>query len=137
MQAANQPQQPQAPQQQMTPEQLAAYQQQQQMAMQQQMGQLPPVDVNRLNQLDAGDKRQEIGNTIYQFIQSRYGEAAGKITGMLLDNDRIVDSMMLVTDMNYLQTKAHEAWALLSQQQEADAMANQQQMGSDVPMGGQ
>jgi len=49
------------------------------------------------------EKRQEIGNTIYQYIQSIYGDAAGKITGMLLDNDRIVDSIQLVTSIQYLQ----------------------------------
>jgi len=53
--------------------------------------------------LDPAEKRQEIGNTIYQFIQSQYGDAAGKITGMLLDNDRIVDSIQLVTSIQYLQ----------------------------------
>ncbi len=77
---------------------------------------LPPVDLNRLNSMDPAEKRQEIGNTIYQFIQATYGEAAGKITGMLLDNDRIVDSNLLVTNLGYLQQKAHEAFTLLEQQ---------------------
>lgn len=97
--------------------------------------QLPQVNVEQLNSLDPAQKRQEIGNTIYQFIAQRYGEAAGKITGMLLDNDRIVDSMQLVTDVNYLQTKAHEAYTLLAQQQSADpnAMAAQQQMAQQQP----
>jgi len=36
---------------------------------------------------------------------------------MLLDNERIVDSIRLVSDMQYLQQKAHEAWSLLTQQQ--------------------
>ena len=43
--------------------------------------------------MDAAERRQEIGNTIYNVIQQQYGDAAGKITGMLLDNDRIVDPM--------------------------------------------
>jgi hypothetical protein len=121
----------------MTPEQAAAVQQQQLLAMQQQNAaapQLPAVDVNRLNALDPSEKRQEIGNTIYQFIQAQYGDAAGKITGMLLDNDRIVDPIQLVTNMQYLQQKAHEAWSLLQQQQaQAEAETAQQQMAAGQP----
>ena len=52
--------------------------------------------------LEPADRKQEIGNTIYQVIQSMYGEAAGKITGMLLDNERIVDPIQLVTNQQYL-----------------------------------
>jgi len=48
--------------------------------------------------LNPVEKRQEIGNTIYQYIQSIYGDAAGKITGMLLDNDRIVDYELRLDD---------------------------------------
>lgn len=77
------------------------------------MQSLPPVDMQRLAAMDPAEKRQEIGNTIYQFIQAQYGEAAGKITGMLLDNDRIVDSNQLVSNPHYLHQKAHEAWSLL------------------------
>lgn len=100
-------------QQEMTREEMQMLQQQQQ---QMGMQQLPQVDMERLNSLSPADRRQEIGNTIYQFIQAQYGELAGKITGMLLDNDRIVDSNMLVTDAAYLSQKAHEAYSLLSQQ---------------------
>lgn len=105
-----------------TPEQVAAMQQQQ-------LGQqaLPQVDTQRLTQMDPAERRQEIGNTIYSVIQQQYGEAAGKITGMLLDNDRIVDPIQLVTNVQYLQQKANEAWTLL-QQQADPAMAAQQQM---------
>ena len=76
-----------------------------------------PNDIQRIQALDQVERRQEIGNNIYQVIQQQYGEAAGKITGMLLDNERIVDSIRLVSDMQYLQQKAHEAWSLLTQQQ--------------------
>ena len=89
--------------------------------LQQVMGQtaavLPPVDVARLQAMEPNERRQEIGNTIYQYIQQHYGNAAGKITGMLLDNDRIVDSIQLVSNMQYLQQKMVEAWTLLQQQQ--------------------
>jgi len=53
--------------------------------------------------MDPSERRQEIGNNIYNVIQQQYGEAAGKITGMLLDNDRIVDPMQLVSNVAYLQ----------------------------------
>jgi hypothetical protein len=46
-------------------------------------------------------------------IQQAYGDAAGKITGMLLDNERIVDPIQLVSNISYLQQKANEAWQLL------------------------
>ena len=31
-----------------------------------------------------------------------YGDAAGKITGMLLDNEKVVDPVQLVMDLSYL-----------------------------------
>ena len=82
-----------------------------------QPGQYPiTADVYRIQQLDPAERRQEIGNSIYQVIHANYGEAAGKITGMLLDNERIVDPIRLVSDFQYLQQKALEAWTLLNQQ---------------------
>jgi len=42
-----------------------------------------------------------------------YGDAAGKITGMLLDNEKVVDPVQLVSDLSYLHQKASEAAALL------------------------
>ena len=86
----------------MTPDQ-AAQMQQQMLAQQQQQQMLPAVDIGRLNAMDPAERRQEIGNNIYSVIQQIYGDAAGKITGMLLDNDRIVDPIQLVTNMTYLQ----------------------------------
>jgi len=77
---------------------------------------LPAVETTRLQNMDPAERRQEIGNNIYNVIQQSYGEAAGKITGMLLDNDRIVDPIQLVSNIQYLQQKAHEAWTLLQQQ---------------------
>ena len=47
---------------------------------------------------------------------------ASKITGMLLDNEKVVDPIQLVTNMNYLQTKATEAFQLL---QQSNAVATQ------------
>ena len=44
-----------------------------------------------------------------------YGDAAGKITGMLLDNEKVVDPIQLVSDVSYLQQKAMEAMQLLEQ----------------------
>ena len=86
------------------------------------------MDTQRLTQMDPAERRQEIGNTIYSVIQQQYGEAAGKVTGMLLDNDRIVDPIQLVTNVQYLQQKANEAWTLLQQQADPAMAAQQQQM---------
>lgn len=77
------------------------------------MQQQPAIDMTRFMAMDPNDRRQEIGNSIYAFIQAQYGEAAGKITGMLLDNERIVDPIQLISNQSYLQQKAHEAWTLL------------------------
>ena len=66
--------------------------------------------------MDQQTRTQHIGNAIYSVMQTQYGELTGKIVGMLLDNDRIVDPFMLVTDLRYLQQKAHEAYSLLSSQ---------------------
>lgn len=89
---------------------------------------MPQIDTTRLQQMDSAERRQEIGNTIYSVIQAAYGDAAGKITGMLLDNDRIVDPIMLVTNGQYLMQKANEAWTLLQQQPDpAQLQAMQQQ----------
>lgn len=109
-------------QQQMTPDQMM-----QQQMMAQHLPQLPQVDINRINSMEPADRRQEIGNTIYQVIQAMYGDAAGKITGMLLDNERIVDPIQLVSSMQYLQQKAHEAWTLIQQQFDPQVLAAQQQ----------
>ena len=77
--------------------------------------------------MQAAERRQEIGNTIFLVIQAQYGAAAGKITGMLLDNERIVDPIQLVTNVNYLQQKAHEAWTLLQQLNDPAIAAQMQQ----------
>merc|ERR1719464_1652382 len=75
------------------------------------------VSVDRLNQLanSPDQRRQEIGNAIYPIIQNQYNEHASKITGMLLDNEQVVDPVKLVTDMQYLNQKALEAYSLLQE----------------------
>ena len=121
----------------MTPDQ-AAQMQQQMLAQQQQQQMLPAVDIGRLNAMDPAERRQEIGNNIYSVIQQIYGDAAGKITGMLLDNDRIVDPIQLVTNMTYLQQKANEAWSLLQQQQpDPSQMTPEQQQQMQMMAAGQ
>lgn len=110
----------------MTPDQAQIIMQQQQMGAQQ----VPSVDFQRLQAMEPAERRQEIGNSIYAHIQAQYGDAAGKITGMLLDNDRIVDPIQLVANYQYLQQKAHEAWTLLQQQMDPHAAAQAQQMAA-------
>ncbi len=84
---------------------------------------IPGIDVNALKQMDPQARTQAIGNAIYSVIQPHYGDHTGKIVGMLLDNERIVDPFMLVSNVQYLQTKANEAFSLLSSQPMAPAQA--------------
>lgn len=74
------------------------------------------MDINKLMAIEEPDqRRQEIGNHIYPIIQQQYRDAASKITGMLIENEQVVDPIKLVTDINYLQQKAHEAFTLLQE----------------------
>ena len=82
------------------------------------------MDINKLMAIEEPDqRRQEIGNVIYPIIQQQYQNAASKITGMLIENEQVVDPVKLVTDINYLQQKAHEAFTLLQ-----ESTMGQQQM---------
>ena len=82
------------------------------------------MDINKLMAIEEPDqRRQEIGNVIYPIIQQQYQNAASKITGMLIENEQVVDPIKLVTDINYLQQKAHEAFTLLQ-----ESTMGQQQM---------
>ena len=65
--------------------------------------------------LPDAEQKQMIGNKLYPSVAKLHPEFASKITGMLLDNEQVVDPLKLVTDMNYLQTKAHEAYTLLQE----------------------
>lgn len=96
---------PQQQQQMMPPQQQ---QQRQQMA-------LPQVDVSQLDQLTGDERNNFVGNNIYQTIHNSYGEEfAPTITGMLLD-ESAVDFKILLTQNDYFQSKAQEAYALLVQ----------------------
>ena len=91
-------------------------QQQQQHQSQPQPTQQALVDVEKVFEIqDPNARKQEVGNGIFPIIQQNYGEYASKITGMLLDNERIVDHFKLVTEMNYLMEKSQEAYQLLAQ----------------------
>lgn len=87
----------------------------------------PLVDLDKVfNQItDANVRKQEVGNAIFPIIKERYGELASKITGMLLDNEQVVDRYKLVTEGNYLIMRCNDAYRLLTQQK--DTMAPQQQ----------
>lgn len=67
------------------------------------------------DQVDPNVRKNTIGNAIFPIIQQNYKDAANKITGMLLDNDKVVDQQALVTNQMYLMQKAHEAFTLLTQ----------------------
>lgn len=61
---------------------------------------------------DANERKNFVGNTIYDSIEKATGDQAGKITGMLLD-ERVVDFTKLMQDMTYLNEKVTEAFYLL------------------------
>ena len=60
------------------------------------------------------DKKNFVGNAIYQSITQVLGDLAGKITGMLLEAQSI-QIENLVKDPAYLSEKASEAYNLLIQ----------------------
>ena len=73
----------------------------------------PEADINDLAGIqDAGERRQFVGNAIYASIEAAYGANAGKITGMLLD-ENVVDFTSLLTNQAYLSQKAREAMNLI------------------------
>lgn len=77
--------------------------------------QLPQVNVAQLDSLDGDDRNNFVGNHIYQTIHATYGEEfAPTITGMLLD-ESAVDFKLLLSNNNYFQGKAREAYELLVQ----------------------
>lgn len=65
---------------------------------------------------DINQRKQVIGNAIYPCIQAVHGAVAGKITGMLLD-ENVVEIDKLVTDQQYLNFNANEALKLLQSAQ--------------------
>lgn len=85
--------------------------------MMQQQQQQTLIDITKLQSLESQPevRRQEIGNAIYPIIQQQFSAQASKITGMLLDNEQVVDPVKLVSDVNYLNQKALEAYQLLQE----------------------
>lgn len=82
---------------------------------QENMLQLPQVNIAQLDALQGDDRNNFVGNNIYQTIHNSYGEEfAPTITGMLLD-ESAVDFKILLTQNDYFQSKAQEAYALLVQ----------------------
>jgi hypothetical protein len=95
---------------------------------------LAQVEIQQLiDQADAGERRNFVGNAIYSGIESVHGTNAGKITGMLLD-EKVVDFTKILTEQQYFNTKVFEASQLLIQanmqqqqlQQQQQMMAQQQ-----------
>lgn len=93
-------------------------QQQQQMNLQ-----LPQIDVNQLDALRGEERNNFVGNNIYGPIMAVFGEEnAPTITGMLLD-ESAVDFKNLLSDNNYFNAKAKEAYALLIHSKNAEQHA--------------
>jgi len=100
---------------------------QMQMQQQQQNNQGPLVPLEIFGEsVDPNQRRQAIGNAIYPIIFTRFDKLANKITGMLLDNEKIVDQQALVTNMQYLHQKASEAYQLLSQSAQGQTAEGEQ-----------
>jgi hypothetical protein len=80
--------------------------------------QVPQFDQGHLDSIeDINEKKQYIGNSIYPQIELVLGTPfAGKITGMLLD-ENAVDLERLLKDQAYLNDKVREAHQLLLQTQ--------------------
>ena len=57
-------------------------------------------------------RKNFVGNAIYPFIQQRFGDLTGKITGMLID-EKLVNFTQLLTDPQYFTNKCYEAEQLL------------------------
>ena len=89
--------------------------------------QLPPVDVSQLDNLQGDERNNFVGNNIYQTIHNEYGDRfAPTITGMLLD-ESAVDFKLLLTQNQYFQAKAREAYELLVQSMKNKEQQMQQQ----------
>lgn len=87
---------------------------------------LPQVDQAQLAAIaDINERKQVIGNAIYSAVQPFVGEFAGKITGMLLD-ENVVDMTRLTSDQKYLSDLVNEAWRLLRSQQQIAVQATEQ-----------
>lgn len=77
---------------------------------------LPQVDQAQLAAIsDPNERKQLVGNAIYSAVQPFVGDTAGKITGMLLD-ENVVDLARLTSDKKYLSDLVNEAWRLLGSQ---------------------
>lgn len=84
-----------------------------------------PADLSNI--ANPQDRKTFVGNAIYGIIEQFFGQQfAGRITGMLID-ENVINFTSLLTDQSYFTTKAHEAYQLL-------LSAQQQQMVSGAPV---
>ena len=79
---------------------------------------IPQVDLQQLEAIqDPSEKKQFVGNAVYPQIEATFGSNfAGKITGMLLD-ENVVDFNQMLTNQVYFSQKAREAMTLLQMSQ--------------------
>ena len=81
---------------------------------------LPNIDITQLDKLAGGDRNNFVGNNIYNLLMVAYqndADLAGRITGMLLD-ENAVDFTKLLTDSQYFNDKKNEAYSMLMSSQE-------------------
>jgi len=75
-----------------------------------------PLDASHLASLNEVEQKQAIGERLYPLIQSRHGERAGKITGMLLEMDNS-ELLHMLDDPVALAAKETEALRVLDDHQ--------------------
>lgn len=85
---------------------------QQQPVAPQQQQRNDPINTKDLANLDPKEQKQKIGEFLYPKIQAKYGDRAGKITGMLLEMD-VSDLLELTSDESLFQTQVTEAYNVL------------------------
>ncbi|CAO3630669.1 unnamed protein product [Cunninghamella echinulata] len=76
------------------------------------------ITLDSLSSLPLESQKQILGQRIYETIQTKHSEAAGKVTGMLLEME-MEDLIELVNNIDLLEERAQEAVNVLKQHEES------------------
>jgi polyadenylate-binding protein len=74
----------------------------------------PTINANALLQMSPEDQKSALGEALYPLIQEQYPQYAGKITGMLLEMDKI-ELLNMIENPEALDIKIKEAIAVLEE----------------------
>jgi len=72
----------------------------------------PKIDIAVFQQLEPEKRREFVGNAVYPLIQAKLGDQAGRVTGMIID-ENVVDIARLLSDHAYFNQQVNEAYRLL------------------------